>query len=263
MKKNSPPAQPSTATVDALQRQRLELVKAQQDALRVLDSADTITDWRAIATANSDLQAIGAAIDALDLRIEAAERELDATAAIDRAALRDAQKLQAIEASRAAARSLVDVLQHLDGAVFAPLDAVIGNLAELGAMCPPEVAVVHNLRLELRRTLYNLRLVAPTWVGLPAPPTAEQARLDEARQKLDLAEQRVSTVQRLQSEDKERALAVAVAARRSAKLRLARLSGKAEVLPDFDAEVSGARSPVYRVMLSPSEIEQRLGGMQT
>lgn len=252
-----PTKKPNTPTLDTLRQQRADLLKAQAEAHKTLDSADVL-DWRSVSQANADLAAIAGALDALDLKIQAAERELDASAAADRAALLDAERLQAVDEARREAKAMADALQHLDAVVFQGLDAALANLGRLGASTPPEVGVVAGLRRELQRTLYNLRMVQPVWFGLPAPPTAEQMRLDEARAAVARAEARVRQVKAYPGEDKTRALNTAIAGRRLAKLGLARLEGKEAALPSFEAELVTEKPIVYREVLSPAEIERRL-----
>ena len=191
MKTKSQPNQPSTATVDDLVKQRAELLRAQQDAHARLDTADPL-DWRAVSTANGDLVAIGAAITALDRKLQVARGDLARATSAEREAAQAAQRQAAVKKVRTATVAAVDVIAHLDTGVFSELDLALFELQRAGAYPTGPTATIATLRREVTAALSRIKSIDPVLMGLPAHPTAQEIATHDARQALERAEKRLA-----------------------------------------------------------------------
>ena len=191
MKPKSQPAQPSTATVDDLQRQRAELLRAQTEAHGRLDTADPL-DWRAVSTANGDLVAIGSALTALDRKLEVARGDLARATSAERDAAIQAQRQAAVKKARTATVAAVDVLRHLDAGVFAELDLAAIELQRAGAYPTGPTATIATLRQQVTLALSRIKAIDPELLGLPPHPTAQEIAIHDARSRLAAAEKRLA-----------------------------------------------------------------------
>ena len=191
MKPKSQPAQPSTATVDDLVTQRAELLRASADAQTRLDSADAL-DWRATSAANSDLVAIGAAITALDRKLDIARGDLARATSAEREAAQLAQRETAVRKARTATAATVAVVSHLDATVFSELDLALFELQRAGAWATGTTATIAELRRDVTAALSRIRAIDPEILGLPPHPTAKETAVHDARSRLAAAEKRLA-----------------------------------------------------------------------
>ena len=227
MKLKSQPAQPSTATVDDLQRQRAELLKAQQDAHGRLDSAEPL-DWRATSAASSDLQAIGAAIQAIDSKLAIARQDLAQATAADREAAQYEQRQAALSSAAAVTVQVVDALQDLDRGAMAELDKACDALAQCRATPAFTTMALIGLRREVAQTLTRLAQLDPVLMGKPAHLTAAELAIKEARRAVETAEATLAQLSKISYGGDGRAVAIerAGAALQMAQKRLSQLTGE-------------------------------------
>ena len=192
MKRFSQPAQP---TIDDLQRQRQDLAKAQTEAHARLDSADPL-DWRASSAASNDLQAIGAAITALDRKIEIARGDLARATAVDREAAQVAQRTEALSSANTATKTAIDAIKQLDRGAFSELDRAYDTLALAGASVPYTFGALLELRRAVTGTLGRLADLDPVLMGLPPHPTAAELALTEARRAVETSTERLESLRK-------------------------------------------------------------------
>ena len=254
MKLKSQPNQPSTATVDDLQRQRAELLRAQTEAHARLDSADPL-DWRATSAANSDLQAIGSAIQAIDRKIDIARGDLARSTAAERETAQYEQRQAALSGAAAVTAVVVDALQALDRGAFSALDSAVDALAVAGATSPPYTfPAIVELRRAVTATLGRLAQLDPPLLGLPPHPTAEALRIAEARRAVETAEATLAEVSRISYGGEGRALAVERAGEglRLAQKRLSALTGESYTVQALQSRIARMVSTVP--MRQPDEV---------
>lgn len=208
MKRNSPPVQPSTATVDDLRAQ-----------------LDSIAAALAIETEREKAE-----------RIAAAER-----ARADREAAVYAQRTAALSSAASATKAAVNELLRLDAGVFAQLDAAVQALGQAGATPAYSTAAVIGLRQQLTGCLARLADLDPVLVGKPAPMPEHDVQLLEAARAMGKAIGDFEATQKLQSnrshmtayssDDFVRVLQSHANGARAAARRIAALGGSAPNLP--------------------------------
>ena len=239
MKRNSQPNPQPTATVDDLQRQRAELLKAQQDAHGRLDSAEPL-DWRATSAASSDLQAIGAAIQAIDSKLAIARQDLAQATAADREAAQYEQRQAALSSAAAVTVQVVDALQDLDRGAMAELDKACDALAQCRATPAFTTMALIGLRREVAQTLTRLAQLDPVLMGKPAHLTAAELALNEARRDVQTAEAHLAELSQVRYGGNDRVRAVEMAGKglELAQKRLAALEGKPYAVQALQSRVS-------------------------
>lgn len=166
MKKNSPPTQPSTATVDDL--------RAQLDSIAAALSLET----------DRDKQEKAAAAEA---------------ARIDREAALTAQRETAVRKARTATVAAVDVIQHLDRGVFSELDSALFELQRAGAWATGTTATIAELRRAVTVALSRIKAIDPELMGLPPAPSAAELAIHDARKALAAAEKRLTDLSKMQA----------------------------------------------------------------
>ena len=214
MKRFSPPAQPSTATVDDL--------RAQLDSIAAALSLETDRDKTA--------------------RIEAAE-----AARVEREAAQYAQRQAALKQAAAVTAVVVDALQALDRGAFSALDSAVDALAVAGATSPPYTfPAIVELRRAVTATLGRLAQLDPPLLGLPPHPTAEALRIAEARRAVETAEATLAEVSRISYGGEGRALAVERAGEglRLAQKRLSALTGESYTVQALQSRIARMVSTV-------------------
>ena len=239
MKLKSQPNQPSTATVDDLQRQRAELLRAQTEAHARLDSADPL-DWRATSAANSDLQAIGSAIQAIDLKIDIARGDLARSTAAERETAQYEQRQAALSGAAAVTAVVVDALQALDRGAMAELDKACDALGLAGATWPYTFGALYDLRQQVTGTLGRLAQLDPVLMGKPPHLTAAELALNEAKRSVERAEAHLAQLSQIRYGGDDRARVVEVAGKdlELAQKRLAALTGESYTVQALQSRIA-------------------------
>lgn len=196
--KKSTAAAPTAAD---LQRQRDGLAERLTLAEQLAADVDPV-QWEQASKAHSDVVALTRAIAELDRRIAAARLgERDAAAA-----QREQERTERAAAARirvdAAARAVCDAVIALDNGVLAELHAARLELGACGDMPSPAAAVALRMAGAVDAALAQWRVHAPTWCGLPTPPTAQELALAERQAAVALAQQRLERYRALRKNAK-------------------------------------------------------------
>jgi hypothetical protein len=184
---NTPP------TLAELQAQRGELAARLGATNGQLARLDPVNDWELCSRALGEQQALERALGALDERIEA-------MALAEQTAQRDALDVARSERA-AAARARMDetARAYVDGLLALPLAEVAQARQELAAVAgwPSSAAGVPlDIARYIDGSLQRLRMIAPTWLGLPERDVrAEQ--IAEAQDALKRATARLAELQAL------------------------------------------------------------------
>ena len=201
--------------VAELQAQHKELSSRAGAVAGQLARLDPVNDWELASRALAEQSALERALGALAERIEAAQ-------IAERAAGREAQ--DAAQAARAvaararldaAARAYGDALQRLP---LAELDAAKRELGAVAGWPSPAAGVVIGAAAQVIQNLERLRYVAPTWCGLPEPPTKHAQALAEARAALERAKDRLAAGKKLLNEQRNDAVGPTISTERMAEL---------------------------------------------
>ena len=213
MKRFSPPAQPSTATVDDL--------RAQLDSIAAALSLETDRDKTA--------------------RIEAAE-----AARVEREAAQYAQRQAALKQAAAVTVTVVDALQAFDRGALAALDSACDALALAGATWPYTFGALYDLRRAVTATLGRLADLDPVLMGKPAPPTAAELAIKEARRAVETAEATLAELAKVHYGGSDRAMAVerAGATLQMAQKRLSQLTGESYTVQALQSRIARMVSTV-------------------
>ena len=214
MKRNSQPTPQPTATVDDL--------RAQLDSIAAALSLETDRDKTA--------------------RIEAAE-----AARVEREAAQYAKQQAALKQAAAVTVQVVDALQALDRGAFSALDSAVDALAVAGATSPPYTfPALVELRRAVTATLGRLADLDPVLMGKPAPPTAAELAIKEARRAVETAEATLAELAKVHYGGSDRAMAVerAGAALQMAQKRLSQLTGESYTVQALQSRIARMVSTV-------------------
>lgn len=183
---NTPP------TLADLQAQRGELAARLGATNGQLARLDPVNDWELCSRALGEQQALERALSTLDER-------MGAMALAERTAQRDALEAARSEQA-AAARARMDeaARAYVDALLALPLAELAQARHELAAVAgwpSPAAGVALDIAAHIDRTWPRLRMVAPSWLGLPERDVrAEQ--IAEARAALERAEQRLDDLRK-------------------------------------------------------------------
>ena len=190
------------SNVEALRAQRDGLAGKLQQSERRAAGMDPLDDWENLSLLTSEIASLERAIATADTRIEAAEREQAAGAAGEREQARQERAAVARLALEVKARAVFDAAQALDNGLLAELWAAARELGAAGAIPDPSAAVAIRLAGAVDVALREWRTYAPTWCGLPTPPTAGQLALIERSAAVAVAEARLAALRDLRNRGK-------------------------------------------------------------
>ena len=189
-------------TLAQLQAQRGELAARLGAVGGQLARLDAVNDWELASRALAEQAALERAVQALDQRIEAAQREEAAGAAGEREQARQERAAVARLALEVKAREVFDAAQALDNGLLAELWAAARELGAAGAIPDPSAAVAIRLAGAVDVALREWRTYAPTWLGLPEPMTAQQSALLDRSAAVAVAEARLQALRDLRNRGK-------------------------------------------------------------
>ena len=191
-----------TPTLAELQAQRSELAGRLGPLAGQLARLDPVNDWELMARALGERQALEMAVQALAERIEAAQREQAAGAAGAREQERQERAAVACVALESKARAVCDLVQFFDAGALAELEAAARELGACGGWPDPAAGVALRLAGAVDAALAQWRLHAPTWLGLPEPPSVAELALKEARAAVARSEQRLDDLRGMKRQGK-------------------------------------------------------------
>ena len=188
--------------IDALRAQRDALAQKLATAERRAAGMDPLDDWENLSQQTSEIASLERAIRTADERIAVAERDQVAGAVAER----DAARIERAAAARlnleSKARAVCDLAQALDNGALAELWSAARELGAVGAIPDPAAAVAIRLAGAVDAALAQWRTYAPTWCGLPEPPTVAELALIERSAAVAVAEARLAAVKDLRNKAK-------------------------------------------------------------
>ena len=211
MKRNG--KQPTT--LDELRAQRDALAQRLAAAERAAHDLDPLNDWERLSALATEAQALERAISTADERIAGAQLVERDTAAAERDAERAARAVAARANLDAAARAVLDALAALP---LAELDAAHRELGACGGWPSPAASHVLPVVNYVDSVKLNVRMVAPTWLGLAEPLPKHAQALAEARADLERAKDRLAAGKKLQNAQRNDAQGQTITTERMAEL---------------------------------------------
>lgn len=181
----------NTTTAADLRTQRDELVTRLAATEAQARDLDPLEDWERLSALATEAIALERAVAAADARIAEAERNEAAAAREARDAQRSQRAVDARANLEAVARKVCDELQRLDTGLLADFDAALRELGAVGGFPTAPIGPALSVRKAASVALDRWHTVAPTWVGLPEPPSRYEQALAERRQRVIDAEERL------------------------------------------------------------------------